>query len=80
MQDENELEFQKMVEDAFPERMVTNWIIIAESVTGDSKDLHVATSDEITTWLASGMIHLAEEIILNQGFGHDDGEEEDGES
>lgn len=72
-----EKDFQNLISDAFPDHMITNWIIIAEVVDNDSRDLHVGTSEGMTTWLASGMLKCASEIILNgdlEGF-FDNGEE-----
>lgn len=78
MMDEGEdFDFTKMISDAFPDRMITSWIIVAESITGDSKELHVATSDEMTTWLATGMLNCAGEIILNSGYSTSMGEEDE---
>ena len=76
MSDEPEFDFQAMLEESFPDQIVTNYIIIAESVSANTKDLHVSTSEQMTTWLATGMINCASEVILNQGYAEQDGDEE----
>jgi len=75
MSEDPDLEFEALVKDTFPRQMITSWIIVAESVSGDGKDIHVASSDNMTFWLASGMLHCAEDIILNSGFPHQEEEQ-----
>ena len=57
-------DLQGLISEAFPEQMITNWIIIAEVVDNDSRDLHLGTSDGITTWLGTGMLDCAREIMM----------------
>jgi len=76
MAEESEPDFQAMLEESFPDKIVTNYIIIAESVSANTRDLHVQTSDQMTTWLATGMLNCASEVILNQGYAEQDGDEE----
>lgn len=79
MEDEPRDEMAKMVDDAFPESMVLNWIVIAETVNSDERHLQMATSDGMTTWLATGMLNCANEIVINQHYNnheeYGDGEE-----
>lgn len=67
-EDEAKSDLSSLVSDAFPESMVTNWIVIAETFTADSRSLQIATSDNMTTWLASGMLNCASDIVLNQQY------------
>lgn len=76
MSEDSEFDFQAMLEASLPDKIITNYIIIAESVTADTRDLHVSTSDQMTTWLATGMLNCASEVILNQGYAEQDGDEE----
>ena len=46
--------------------MITNWIIIAEVLDNDSRDLHLGTSDGMTTWLGAGMLDCAKEIMMTR--------------
>lgn len=76
MAEEPDFNIEELMRESFPDRMITNYIIIAESVSADTKDLHVSTSDQMTTWLATGMLNCASEVILNQGYAEQDGDEE----
>lgn len=72
--DDAQIEFLNLIKDTFPDKMITNWIIVAESITDYGQDLHVASSNNMTTWLATGMLNCAEDIILNSGFPHQEEE------
>jgi hypothetical protein len=76
-------DFQGLIAEAFPEQMITNWIIIAEVVDNDSRDLHMGTSDGMTTWLGTGMLECAKEIMITREIADSDSwndwEENDGE-
>jgi hypothetical protein len=71
-------EMANMVNDAFPESMVLNWIVIAETVNSDERTLQMATSEGMTTWLATGMLNCANEIVINQHYSNQE-EQGDGE-
>lgn len=64
--DDHDLE--GLIAEAFPEKMITNWIIIAEVVDNDSRDLHMGTSEGMTTWLGAGMLACAKEIMMSREF------------
>jgi hypothetical protein len=59
-------DLQGLISEAFPEQMITNWIIIAEVLDNDSRDLHLGTSDGMTTWLGAGMLDCAKEIMMTR--------------
>ena len=59
-------DLQGLIPEAFPEQMITNWIIIAEVLDNDSRDLHLGTSDGMTTWLGTGMLDCAREIMMTR--------------
>jgi hypothetical protein len=69
--------FEEMIRGNFPQQVVSNWIIIIETVTGESLELKIATSEGMTTWLATGMLNCASDIVLNQGYGVDISEDDD---
>jgi hypothetical protein len=71
--------FESMINDAFPDRMISNWIMIVECVESDSKNLNITSSEGMTTWLASGMLTCASDIILNESyeFAHDESSDDD---
>lgn len=73
-------DLEGLLAEAFPEQMITNWIIIAEVVDNDSRDLHMGTSEGMTTWLGAGMLACAKEIMMSREFdGLLDDEEQDEE-
>ena len=59
-------DLQGLISEAFPEQTTTNWIILAEGVDNDSRDLHLGTSDGMTTWLGAGMLDCAKEIRMTR--------------
>lgn len=61
-------DLEGLLAEAFPEQMITNWIIIAEVVNNDSRDLHMGTSEGMTTWLGAGMLACAKEIMMTREF------------
>ena len=61
-----EQDLQGLLSEAFPEQVITNWIIIAEVVDEDSRDLHLGTSPGMTTWLGAGMLACAKEIFMTR--------------
>lgn len=62
----DEQDFEALIAEAFPQQMITNWIIIAEVVDEDSRDLHLGSSQGMTTWLGAGMLECAKEILMNR--------------
>jgi hypothetical protein len=77
-EENNQFDLHQMVNEAFGEKMITNYIIIAETVSTNERSLQIATSDGMTTWLASGMLNCASDIVLNQNYEIDlDEDEED---
>lgn len=74
MSKEEEFDFDKLVEEALPQRLVTNWILIAETADADNQDLHVMSSPGVTSWLAQGMINCAGDIILTNSYSTYQGE------
>lgn len=62
----DEQDLEGLIAEAFPEQMITNWIIIAEVVDEDSRDLHLGSSPGMTTWLGAGMLECAKQILMNR--------------
>lgn len=57
-------EFIDMMKSSMPDKIISNFIIIAEVVGECSSELSIVTSPAITPWLAQGMLQSAEELIL----------------
>lgn len=52
-------ELQKLLRKALPNKIVTNFIIIAEVADEDGQMLSLSISDAMTPWLAYGMLNGA---------------------
>lgn len=63
--------FQQIIQDALPGRMVSNFVLIAEVVDGESEQLSLFLSDRMTPWLARGMMKSAESMISDAEFSLD---------
>jgi hypothetical protein len=70
--------FTDMVKGTLPNRVVTNFILIAEVVGSSANELSIATSDGMTPWLATGMLQAGMDmIVVGQDIFSDDDEESD---
>jgi hypothetical protein len=58
-------QFEHLIRDILPSKLVTNFIIIAEVAGAESSELSVSVSAGMSPWLASGMLELASEIIMS---------------
>lgn len=56
-------QFEQLMRGMLPSRLITNFIIVAEVVDGDSSELSVSVSGSMSPWLASGMLEHAANII-----------------
>lgn len=55
--------FLGIMKDAMPDRVIANFVFVAEVVSGQDNELSVVTSNGMTPWLAQGMMKAAEEMI-----------------
>ena len=77
--DENEdflTTFIDMMRAAMPDKVIANFVFIAEVVSNDNNVLNIVTSNGMTPWLATGMLQSAEDMILSGQLSYDD---EDGD-
>ncbi len=56
-------QFEEIIRQVMPDRLITNFILIAEIVNGDDEELSVNVSNSMTPWLAMGMLGYAENMI-----------------
>lgn len=56
-------QFEQIIRQVMPDRLITNFILIAEIVNGDDEELSVNVSNNMTPWLAMGMLGYAENMI-----------------
>lgn len=57
--------FQKMINEAMPNLVVSNYVIIAEVISESETNLQMILSDTVTPWLASGMLEFASDMIYS---------------
>lgn len=55
--------FLGMMKDAMPDRVIANFVFVAEVISGQDNELSVVTSNGMTPWLAHGMLNAAEDMI-----------------
>ena len=72
-------DFDSFVRDSLPDKLIANFIIVAEIVTESGTELSISCSMSRTPWLASGMLRSAEDMILSgensvldEGFGEEE--------
>lgn len=70
--------FIDMMKAAMPDKVITNFVFIAEIVSNEDNRLNILTSNGMTPWLAQGMLNAAEDMIISGVDSFiDDAEEED---
>lgn len=55
--------FASIIKAALPDRMITNFVLVAEIIDNDNEELSIFMSDRMTPWLAMGMLKSAEQIV-----------------
>jgi hypothetical protein len=62
-----------------PEKLIANFIIVAEMVDGTNTELSIFVSESMTPWLASGMLQSAIDLVADgqQSIIEDDDEDDD---
>lgn len=56
-------QFEEIIKQVMPNRLITNFILIVEIVDADNEELSVNVSTSMTPWLAMGMLSYAENMI-----------------
>jgi hypothetical protein len=47
--------------------IITNWMLVAEVTDGMSTDLHIASTEGMTPWMAYGMLAAATQMVSVMG-------------
>jgi hypothetical protein len=55
---------QEIIQGAVGENLVTHYIVILEVMSEEGVDLRVAASDNMTEWLATGMLKVAQDMLV----------------
>ena len=63
-------QFEHLIRDILPSKLVTNFIIIAEVANNESSELSVSVSSGMSPWLANGMLDFASDIIMSGEYSH----------
>lgn len=58
--------FASIIKDALPDKIITNFVLIAEIYDDDGEELTVFMSDKMTPWLALGMLKSATQTVTSQ--------------
>lgn len=58
-----EAAFEEIIRAAIPNRMITNFVLVAEIIDNDTEELSIFMSDRMTPWLAMGMLKSAGEMV-----------------
>lgn len=69
--DNDEAAFESIIKHALPNRMITNFILVAEVIDNETEELSIFMSDRMTPWLAMGMLKSAGEMV-KEGQGRPD--------
>jgi hypothetical protein len=57
--------FIDMMRDSMPEKVITNFVFVAEVVGNKDNELSIITSSGMTPWLAQGMLKAAEDMVIS---------------
>lgn len=57
--------FIDMMRASMPDKVITNFIFVAEVVGSQNNELGVISSNGMTPWLAQGMLTSAQDILLS---------------
>lgn len=67
---------EEMIRDAMPGSIVTHYVMIAEVVGPDGPTISMATSDNMTPWLATGLLQYGLGMVEDDFFPFEDDEDE----
>lgn len=71
--------FIDMMRAAMPDKVITNFVFVAEVVSNDNNELSIATSNGMTPWLAQGMLQAAGDMIVTGQYLYSDYSEDEEE-
>lgn len=73
--------FLDIVKKAMPDKIIANFVVVAEMVDGTNTELSIFVSESMTPWLASGMLQAAMDLVADgqQSIIEDDEDEDEEE-
>lgn len=77
--DETNNTFLDIVKKAMPDKLIANFVVVAEMVDGTNTELSIFVSESMTPWLASGMLQAAMDLVADgqQSIIEDDDDEDE---
>lgn len=57
--------FEEMTRQLGGRGVISNFVVVAEVVEGDSTDIAISFSDNMTPWLADGMLRAASTMVAH---------------
>lgn len=57
--------FAEMTKNLLPGTMVTNFVVVAEIASPDSTNIAISVSENMTPWLADGMLRAAADMVAS---------------
>lgn len=67
-----EQSLEDLIREALPDIVVTNFVFVAEIMTENGTNLYISMSDNMTPWLAQGMLQCGMELVADSGEYDDD--------
>jgi len=65
MEQEENNTFLDIVKKAMPDKLIANFIVVAEMVDGTNTELSIFVSESMTPWLAGGMLKAAMNLVAD---------------
>lgn len=57
--------FLEMTKNLLPGSMVTNFVVVAEITSTESTDIAISVSENMTPWLADGILRAASDMVAS---------------
>lgn len=55
--------FKELIKKGMPEKIISNFVVVAEINDSDGAELHVIVSDGITPWTSIGLLQYAMDMV-----------------
>lgn len=60
---EERAEFERLVAEALPDRVVAQWVVIGETYGSDGANLEIVASPDMTPWRLQGMLAYVRDMV-----------------
>ena len=55
--------FEEMTKNILPGSVITNFVVVAEVANNETTEIAISVSENMTPWLADGMLRAASEMV-----------------